>query len=59
MSRYFWIVQRGDTLSAIAEWHLGAARRYPEIMKMNRKADDRIWPGDRLELPQPCNRHQH
>lgn len=60
-----YVVQKGDTLSALAKRYLGDPRRYPEIRDAtNRKAqanpgfdrienDDRIYPGDRLWIPAP------
>jgi nucleoid-associated protein YgaU len=48
------LVQRGDTLSGIAEQQLGAADRWPEIFDLNRDIvddPDRIFPGQVLALP--------
>src|SRR5690606_30752 len=57
------VVAAGDTLSGIAESHLGDARRYVEIFDLNRdltQADGRrltdpdlIIPGWQLRLPSP------
>lgn len=45
-------VQEGDDLSSIAKKHLGSARRYPEILKLNPKVQPhRLRPGDKLLLP--------
>ena len=60
-----YVVQKGDTLSAIAKRYLGDPRRYPEIRDAtNQKAQadpnfdqienvDRIYPGERLWIPAP------
>lgn len=46
------IVDKGDTLSGIAERHLGRARAWPLLAAMNRIADPRlIQPGDIVALP--------
>ncbi|WP_229074594.1 LysM peptidoglycan-binding domain-containing protein [Actinoplanes sp. DH11] len=48
------VVKRGDTLSAIAQAHLGDANRWPEIFRLNRDVldnPDRIIPGQVLILP--------
>lgn len=47
-----YIVKPGDTLSAIARAHLGDAKRWPEIAKLNGiQNPDLILPGDELRLP--------
>jgi nucleoid-associated protein YgaU len=49
-----YIVQRGDTLSGIAQEKLGDADRWPEIFALNRDVisnPDRISPGQVLVLP--------
>jgi nucleoid-associated protein YgaU len=46
------IVEKGDTLSAIAEAKLGRARAWPLLAAVNRIADPRkIQPGDLIVLP--------
>ena len=53
-SATFYEVKRGDTLSKIAEQHLGAGNRYPEIFEANReviKNPDLIYPGQMIRLP--------
>ena len=49
-----YTVQRGDTLSSIAEEQLGDASRWPEIFVLNRHIlsdPDEIRPGQELSLP--------
>lgn len=49
-----YVVQDGDTLSRIAQRHLGDAERWPEIVTLNpalRSHPDLIHPGQRLNLP--------
>ena len=49
-------VQRGDTLSTIADRELGAAERWPELYQANRTQlddPDQLSPGTRLVLPGP------
>lgn len=51
------MVQRGDTLSSIAEHHLGDAARWSEIFELNRhliKDPDEIFPDQVLALPGAC-----
>jgi nucleoid-associated protein YgaU len=48
------VVQRGDTLSAIAKEHYGDAGKYPVIFEANRpmlKDPDLIYPGQVLRIP--------
>ncbi len=50
----FYTVEKGDTLSKIAEEHYGDAMRYDEIFEANRpmlKDPDRIYPGQELRIP--------
>lgn len=49
------VVERGDTLSAIAKKTLGDANRYMEIFEANKPMlsdPDRIYPGQALRIPQ-------
>lgn len=47
-----YVVQTGDTLSAIARAQLGDERRWPEIVELNQLTNaDRIHPGMRIRLP--------
>jgi nucleoid-associated protein YgaU len=50
----FYTVERGDTLSAIARDHYGAASKYPVIFEANRpmlEDPDLIYPGQVLRIP--------
>ncbi len=50
----FYTVQKGDTLGAIAQKHLGKASRYTEIFEANKpmlEDPDRIYPGQVLRIP--------
>ncbi len=52
-----YVVQRGDTLSGIADQQLGDADRWPEIFDLNRALisdPDKISPGQVLALPNGC-----
>jgi nucleoid-associated protein YgaU len=52
--RRTYTVQRGDTLSGIAQEQLGDASRWPEIFVLNRDIisdPDEIFPGQVLTLP--------
>lgn len=47
-----YVVQTGDTLSAIAQRELGSAGRWPEIQRLNDIPNaDLIYPGQTLRLP--------
>lgn len=47
-----YTVQKGDTLSAIAERELGAASRWLEIQQLNSIPNaDLIYPGQTLRIP--------
>ncbi|MDS9466252.1 LysM and BON domain-containing protein [Paracoccus sp. MBLB3053] len=51
----FHTVQKGETLSAIAQEYLGKASRYPEIFEANKPMlsdPDKIYPGQMLRIPQ-------
>ena len=48
------IVEKGDTLSAIAKRYLGNAGAYMKIFEANRdvlKDPDKIYPGQKLQIP--------
>lgn len=48
------VVQKGDTLSKIAEQYYGDARLYPKIFEANRdilKDPNKIKPGQKLRIP--------
>ncbi|MEM8926040.1 MAG: peptidoglycan-binding protein LysM [Actinomycetota bacterium] len=48
------VVEKGDTLSAIAKKHYGDANKYPQIFEANRpmlKDPDMIFPGQVLRIP--------
>lgn len=50
----FYVVKKGDTLSAIAQHTLGKASRYPDIFEANRPMlthPDKIYPGQTLRIP--------
>jgi len=48
------VVERGDTLSGIAEQRLGDSGRWPEIFELNRDliSPDEIFPDHVLALPE-------
>ena len=53
----FHEVKKGDTLWKIAEQALGNGARYPEIFEANKPMlsdPDKIYPGQRLRIPQDC-----
>lgn len=55
-------VQKGDTLSKIAQKYLGNANRYPEIFDANRpmlKDPDAIFPGQILRIPSELSAQAH
>jgi len=50
----YYTVESGDTLSKIAEKHLGDAMAYPKIFEANReviKDPDLIYPGQKIRIP--------
>jgi hypothetical protein len=50
----YYVIQKGDTLSAIARKYLGSANRYPEIFEANREVildPDKIFPGQKIRIP--------
>ena len=49
-----YVVKKGDTLSAIAKAHYGAASKYMVIFDANKpmlKDPDKIYPGQALRIP--------
>lgn len=55
------VVRKGDTLSKLANFHLGAASRWPEIYALNRDTigpdPHKIKPGMVLTLPRKGERN--
>jgi nucleoid-associated protein YgaU len=50
----FYVIERGDTLSAIAKRFYGKASLYPKIFEANReviKDPDLIFPGQKIRIP--------
>jgi nucleoid-associated protein YgaU len=50
----YYIIQKGDTLSAIAKNYYGKANDYPRIFEANReviKNPDLIYPGQKIRIP--------
>jgi LysM repeat protein len=50
----FYVIQKGDTLSAVAKRFYGDASAYPRIFKSNReviKDPDLIFPGQKIRIP--------
>ena len=50
----YYVIQKGDTLSAIAKKFLGNASAYPKIFDANRegiKDPDLIYPGQKIRIP--------
>jgi len=50
----YYIIQKGDTLSAIAKRYYGNAKDYPRIFEANReviKDADLIYPGQKIRIP--------
>ena len=50
----YHVVERGDTLSAIAKTYYGNAGQYPKIFEANRPMlshPDKIYPGQMLRIP--------
>jgi len=50
----FYVIEEGDTLSAIAKQFYGDANAYPQIVKANReviKDADKIFPGQKIRIP--------
>jgi nucleoid-associated protein YgaU len=50
----YYVIQKGDTLWAIAKKYLGDGNRYPEIFEANREVildPDKIFPGQKIRIP--------
>ena len=50
----YYVIQSGDTLSALAKKHYGNAGDYPRIFEANReviKDADKIYPGQKIRIP--------
>ena len=50
----YYVIQKGDTLSAIAKHYYGKANDYPRIFDANReviKNPDLIYPGQKIRIP--------
>lgn len=50
----YYVIQKGDTLSAIAKRYYGKANDYPRIFEANReviKDPDLIYPGQKIRIP--------
>jgi len=50
----YYVIQKGDSLSAIAQRYYGNAKDYPRIFDANReviKNPDLIYPGQKIRIP--------
>ena len=50
----YYVIQKGDSLSAIAKRYYGDAKEYPRIFEANReviKDPDLIYPGQKIRIP--------
>jgi len=50
----YYVIEKGDTLWAIAKKFLGSGNRYPEIFEANREViidPDKIFPGQKIRIP--------
>jgi LysM repeat protein len=50
----YYVIQKGDTLSAVAKRYYGKANDYPRIFEANReviKNPDLIFPGQKIRIP--------
>jgi nucleoid-associated protein YgaU len=57
----FYVIQKGDTLSAIAKQFYGDANAYPRIFEANReviKDADLIYPGQKIRIPKSSDPEQ-
>jgi len=54
----FYVIQKGDTLSAIAKQFYGDANAYPRVFEANReviKDADLIYPGQTIRIPRSAD----
>jgi nucleoid-associated protein YgaU len=54
----FYVIEKGDTLSAIAKRFYGNANKYPRIFEANReviKDPDLIFPGQKIRIPKSAD----
>ena len=52
----YYVIQKGDSLSAIAKRYYGKAGDYPRVLAANReviKNADLIYPGQKIRIPRP------
>lgn len=50
----FYVIEKGDTLSAIAKRFYGDANAYPKLVEANKeviKDADKIFPGQKIRIP--------
>jgi nucleoid-associated protein YgaU len=50
----YYVIEKGDTLWAIAKKYLGDGNKYPEIFEANKeviKDPDLIYPGQKIRIP--------
>jgi nucleoid-associated protein YgaU len=50
----YYVIEKGDTLSAVAKRYYGNANDYPRIFEANReviKNPDLIFPGQKIRIP--------
>lgn len=50
----YYVIVKGDTLSAIAQKFLGNANRWPDLFEANREVivdADKIFPGQKIRIP--------
>ena len=50
----YYVIEKGDTLWAIASKFLGSGAKYPEIFEANREViedPDKIFPGQKIRIP--------
>jgi nucleoid-associated protein YgaU len=54
----YYVIEKGDTLSAIAKRFYGNANKYPRIFEANReviKDPDLIFPGQKIRIPKSAD----
>ena len=50
----YYVIQKGDTLSKIAQHYYGDPMAYPKIFEANREViqnPDKIFPGQKIRIP--------